>query len=341
MIDPAKESLVNLLNRALDVRNALFDPAHLAAFRLFNGFYEGASDLAIDLYARTLVIHDYSEGPDSKRPYTPGIAQFYQEHLPWLQAAIVKIHKSPQIEERRGEIIFGTRLDKKVRENGIWYAINLRLNQDTSLYLDTRNLRAWAKQKLAGKMVLNIFAYTGSLGVAATAGGAQKVIQIDRNKTFLNLAKDSYSLNSFPIKPSDFLAVDFWRITGQYRRSEQAFDCVFLDPPFFASNDTGVVDLNQDYQSLVNKVRPLVADGGLLVAVNNAIYVSGGEYLSLLEALAADGYLNIEEIVPVPEDFTGTPQTQMRLPIVDPAPFNHSTKIAILRIRRKLHQKKT
>jgi 23S rRNA (cytosine1962-C5)-methyltransferase len=339
--NPTSESLFYLLERALEARGALFDSSHQLAFRLFNGFYEGAPDLAVDLYARTLALHDYSEGLDSIRPEALGIVQFYQDHLPWLQAAILKIHKSPQIEERRGEIIFGSRLDKKVRENGVWYAINLRLNQDTSLYLDTRIWRAWAKQNLADKTVLNTFAYTGSLGVAATAGGARKVIQVDRNRVFLNLAKDSYSLNGFPIDTSDFLAVDFWRVAGQYRRSEQTFDCVLLDPPFFASDDTGVVDLNQENQRLINKVRPLIADGGLLVAVNNAIYVSGAEYIAMLETLAIDGYLSIEELIPVPEDFTGYPQTQLRPPLVDPAPFNHSTKIAVLRIRRKLPAKKT
>ena len=59
------------------------------------------------------------------------------------------------------------------------------------------------------------------------------------------------------------------------------------------------------------------------------------EYLRTLEALCTDGYLTIEELVPVPTDCTGYPETRVRAPLVDPAPFNHSTKIAVLRVRRK------
>ena len=41
-------------------------------------------------------------------------------------------------------------------------------------------------------------------------------------------------------------------------------------------------------------------------------------------------YMEIAELIPVPEDFTGYPETRRGSPIMDPAPFNHSTKIAVL-----------
>jgi 23S rRNA (cytosine1962-C5)-methyltransferase len=57
--------------------------------------------------------------------------------------------------------------------------------------------------------------------------------------------------------------------------------------------------------------------------------------MSMLEELCADGYLRVEKLVPVPEDFTGYPETRTGEYVVDPAPFNHPTKIAILKVRRK------
>jgi 23S rRNA (cytosine1962-C5)-methyltransferase len=53
----------------------------------------------------------------------------------------------------------------------------------------------------------------------------------------------------------------------------------------------------------------------------------------MLEALCKDGYLKIREWIPVPADFAGYHTTGQ--PITDPAPFNHSTKIAILDVKRK------
>ena len=43
----------------------------------------------------------------------------------------------------------------------------------------------------------------------------------------------------------------------------------------------------------------------------------------------------VEEIIPVPDDFTGYPATRVGAFVTDPAPFNHPTKIAVLRVRRK------
>ena len=95
------------------------------------------------------------------------------------------------------------------------YAIDLQLNQDASFYLDTRELRLWAQKNLANKTVLNLFAYTGSLGVAAMAGGAKRVIQHDQQRRYLNIAKTSYTLNGFPINKEDFIVSDFWGLTSR------------------------------------------------------------------------------------------------------------------------------
>jgi len=82
-------------------------------------------------------------------------------------------------------------------------------------------------------------------------------------------------------------------------------------------------------------VRPLIEPGGCLIAINNALYVSGGAFMKALESVCSDGYLQICELIPIPDDFTGYPETRIGAPITDPAPFNHSTKIAVLRSTRK------
>jgi 23S rRNA (cytosine1962-C5)-methyltransferase len=78
-------------------------------------------------------------------------------------------------------------------------------------------------------------------------------------------------------------------------------------------------------------MKPLVKPGGYLVAINNAVFVSGADFMTTLESVCADGYMTLAEIIPIPEDFTGYRETRVGTPITDPAPFNHSTKIAILR----------
>jgi 23S rRNA (cytosine1962-C5)-methyltransferase len=330
---------IGLLEVALSARESLFDAHHQTGFRLFNGFTEGNPSLVIDLYARTVLIHNYADVPADGESAVRAVQDFLQARLPWLRCILVKARNGRSAQEKQGILVYGTTPDDRLREHGVWYALDLLMNRDASLYLDTRNLRRWAVENLDGKSVLNTFAYTGSLGVAARAGGASRVVHIDLNRVFLNIAKTSYTLNGFPIDKKDFQSADFWPQVNHLKRAGETFDCVFLDPPFFATTPKGAVDLQTDSARLINKVRPLVKDGGLLVAINNALFLSGQDYMQTLEALCADGYLEIETLIPVPEDFSGYPQTRVSSPPVDPAPFNHATKIAILRVRRKMPSK--
>jgi 23S rRNA (cytosine1962-C5)-methyltransferase len=327
--------IISLLEKATAAREPLFDAGHRTALRLFNGFSEGCPDLVVDIYATTAVVHNYAERPEQGLALIHAAQAFLQERFSWLRAGIVKTRNSPSAEEKRGKLLFGETPDRKVKEHGVWYALDLCMNRDASLYLDTRNLRQWALQHLRGKTVLNTFAYTGSLGVAACAGGARRVVQLDLSRPFLNLAKTSCTLNGFPINKADFIAGDFWSQVNRLKRAGERFDCVLVDPPFFSATPKGALDLNTDSARLINKVRPLINDRGWLVSINNALYVSGKEYLETLETLCADGYLKIAELIPVPEDFIGYALTRSETPITDPAPFNHSTKIAVLEVRRK------
>lgn len=332
---PTDLALLQRMAESVEARRPMLDPEHAAALRLFNGFYEGWPGLVVDLYGRSLVVFNHADPPDDLQPSIPAVLAGLREQLPWLKAVLVKTRNSPNPADRRGVLAYGGPLDRRICERGVWYAIDLTMNQDASFYLDTRALRFWLQANLAGKSVLNTFAYTGSLGAAARAGGAGPVLQTDRSARFLDLACETWVLNGWPLNPRDFQSGDFYRVIAALKSQRRLFDCLILDPPFFSTSPSGRVDLLAEGQHLINKVRPLVADGGWLVAVNNALFLSGADYLNALQALCADGFMTLAEFIPVPEDVTGLAVDHAASLPADPAPFNHPTKIAILRVRRK------
>jgi 23S rRNA (cytosine1962-C5)-methyltransferase len=258
-------SITSLLENAIKAREGLFDARHESAFRLFNGFTEGKPDLIIDLYASTLVIHNYADNPTQGKFLVDQAEQFLRNKLTWLHAGIVKTRNSKTQEEKRGQLLFGGKPNSKIKEYDIWYAVDLTMNRDASLYLDTRNLRVWLIENMREKTILNTFAYTGSLGVAAMASGAKRVIQHDLNRQFLNVAKTSYTLNGFPIHKQDFISVDFFTLVSRFKGTKETFDCVIIDPPFFSITSKGTVDQVNESARLINKVRPLINDGGTLI----------------------------------------------------------------------------
>ncbi|MEM9777277.1 MAG: class I SAM-dependent methyltransferase, partial [Chloroflexota bacterium] len=228
--------LLERLELALACRQPLIDgdQKHEGAFRLFNGFYEGCRDIAIDVYAKTAVVHNYAKAP-ADGDWAVSIArQFIMIKLPWIESILLKVRKGETAEIKNGQLIYGEKLSKEIREHGVRYSIDLTMNRDASLYLDTRNLREWLIEHSAGKTVLNTFAYTGSLGVAAAAGKAKQVVQTDLNKKFLNVGKTSYTLNGFPINKKEFIAQDFFSLVKKYNRDGTRFDLILLDPPFFS-----------------------------------------------------------------------------------------------------------
>ncbi len=322
------------LKRCLAHRIPLLDPEHQSAVRLLNGFYEGFPDLVADLFGRTLVLSAYSRNADMADDGTGLLQAFFLEQLPWIETVLVKA-RHIDADLRRGTITCGSQLQRSIWENGIQYALDLQLNQDASFYLDTRHLRFWLHDNLAGKSVLNSFAYTGTLGIAAMAGGASTVAQTDINPRFLALARESTRLNRLPGNQINTITMDFFKVIDRFKTSQTLFDCIILDPPFFSTTTAGKVDLVGEYKRLINKVRPLVGHDGWLVLINNALFVSGAEMMAQLNLLCGGPYLQIHELITVPEDVTGYGDTITTPPPADPAPFNHPTKIAILKVTRK------
>ncbi|MBN1147158.1 MAG: class I SAM-dependent methyltransferase [Anaerolineales bacterium] len=326
--------LIAGLDLALEARSGVMDERRRAALRLYSGFYEGFPQLAVDLYAKTLVLYDYSRPSETAGEILEVVQAHLLERLAWVECVVQKCRALPGDASRRGIVSYGKSPDRQIEEYGVRYAIDLLMNQDASFYLDTRHLRHWLLQNAAGWRVLNLFAYTGSLGVAALSGGARQVIQVDRNRRFLDVARRSAILNRLDLGKTKLQSADFFNQVAHYKRSGELFDLVVVDPPFFSTTQKGTINLVGESVRVINKVRPLVRDGGLLVAINNALFLSGEEYMRSLEKLCQDGYLSVETLIPVPQDICGYPHTIIAPPPSDPAPFNHPTKIAVLRVRR-------
>lgn len=291
--------------------------------------------LSADLYGQTIVLFVHKVLGEEADSMVQSARDFYLQKLPFIKCVITKQRSSLDPQLKQGELVFGTAPDTQIIENGIIYSIDLLMNQDASFYLDTRKLRQWITAHSQGKTILNTFAYTGSLGIAALAGGAARVVQVDRSRKFLELAGRSAVLNKLDSGKMKLVSVDFFVSVGQMKQKHELFDLVLLDPPFFSSTDKGQVNQADESTSLVNKVRPLVRDGGFLVVINNALFYSGHAFMKELETLCAGGYLTIEELIPVPSDITGFQELSVALLPSDPAPFNHATKIAILKVKRK------
>jgi len=111
--------VVSLLEKAITARQSLFDIRHESAFRLFNGFTEGCPDLVIDLYASTLVMHNYADEPARGKLIIQAAQKFLLNELVWLHAGIIKARNGNTQDEKRGQLLFGERPDTQIKEHGV------------------------------------------------------------------------------------------------------------------------------------------------------------------------------------------------------------------------------
>ncbi|NIQ95820.1 MAG: methyltransferase, partial [Desulfuromonadales bacterium] len=87
-------------------------------------------------------------------------------------------------------VIFGTVPDRlTITESGLSYVVEPLARQNTGFFLDMKTGRQLVREIARNKRVLNLFAYTCAFSVAAVAGGARRVVNLDMNRNLLEKGK--------------------------------------------------------------------------------------------------------------------------------------------------------
>ena len=153
-----------------------------------------------------------------------------------------------------------------VDENGLSFALQLGKNQNTGLFLDMANGRQWVREQANNARVLNLFSYTCGFSVAAIAGGAEHVVNVDMSRSSLAKGKENHRLNEHDTSKVSFFAHDILKSWGKIRKNGP-YDLIIIDPPSFQK---GSFALSKDYQKVVRRLPELLTDGAQVLACVNS-----------------------------------------------------------------------
>ena len=299
--------LTDLLTAALAARTDLLtrlDAEDTDAYRLFHGSGEGWPGLTVDRYGDLLLVQSFHR-PLAPQPLAE-LEGYYARALPGLtpiyndrSQAHSRIANSLTPEQMIAAV-----LPREARELGVRYRIQARHDgQDPWLFLDLRAGRRRVMRDVAGKSLLNLFAYTCGVGIAAAKAGARFVVNVDFADGSLNVGRNNAALNVLPIRPR-FIKSDAFAALRQFagigqpewvrgkrmptfpKLEAQQFDMVFLDPPRYAKSPFGVVDLVHDYAALFKPALLCTAEGGTLICCNNVAEVERDAWLDQLQRSA-------------------------------------------------------
>jgi len=152
-----------------------------------------------------------------------------------------------------------------IGEDGLSFKLDLGRNQNTGLFLDMRHGRQWVREQARGKRVLNLFAYTCGFSVAAIAGGAEQVVNLDMASAPLSRGRENHRLNGHDLGRVSFLAHDLFKSWGKLKRSAP-YDLIIIDPPSFQK---GSFALDKDYRKILRRLPDLLAERGQVLACVN------------------------------------------------------------------------
>jgi 23S rRNA (cytosine1962-C5)-methyltransferase len=186
----------------------------------------------------------------------------------------------------------------EVREGPQRFWIGLREARHPGLFLDHAPLRASLASSGAcdGLRVLNTFAYTGSLGIAALHGGASEVTTLDLSKATLAWARENFELNSNRAGggqcAAHFIAGDFFEEVPRLRRRGRKFDLVISDPPSFSRGRRGNFSTSRDLGRLHDTLFSVLSPGGRLITSINSANIRASDFEA--EVLDSAGRLGLE-----------------------------------------------
>ncbi len=294
------------------------------AYRLFHGATEGIPGLTVDRYGALLLIQTF--GTPLEADPRDALAAFWMERIPDLQHFVYnhRTKGAKQSFETWHQPPPEALEPMTCQEMGLTYRIQGRHRGiDPLFFLDMRAGRRLMRRIALGKSVLNLFAYTCTMGICAAVSGAHQVWNVDFSASNLAVGQENVELNpiltQLPVHLRFFQedAIPIMRqlanlpIRGKAKRrpyqlvGSQTFDIVFLDPPRFARSPFGAVDLVRDYQSVFKPALLSTRKGGLLIAVNNVAEVPLAEWRASLERCAEKCNYPLEsiEILPPESDF--------------------------------------
>ncbi|WGL58708.1 class I SAM-dependent methyltransferase [Pigmentibacter sp. JX0631] len=157
-----------------------------------------------------------------------------------------------------------------VTEKNMNFLINLSDYLDCGLFLDHRKSRQMIRSMSKDLSILNLFAYTGSVSVAAALGGAKKVTTIDMSNTYIQWAIENFKLNNIDISKHQFIRANVLQWLTEISE-EKIYDFIFLDPPSFSNSKKMFesFDVQQDHLFLLKQCSKMLKLNGQIFFSNN------------------------------------------------------------------------
>ena len=276
----------------------------ISCCRVIFGEADGFPGLTVDRFSDILVTQTLSVGMEKiKEVVFPLLVQVLradgQDIRGIYERNDVAIRSLEGLEQNKGWFPLGEDFPSpvtEIRENGIYYRVDVENGQKTGFFLDQKYNRLAVAKLARGKRVLDCFTHTGSFALNAALGGAAHVTAVDVSASAIEMAKANAERNGLADR-MDFLVADVFDLLPELASKGKApYDFIILDPPAFTKSRKTVDSARRGYKEINLRALRLLPRGGLLATASCSHFMPSEEFVKMLKAAALDAGVELRQI---------------------------------------------
>ena len=184
----------------------------------------------------------------------------------------------------------------EIRENGVYYAVDVENGQKTGFFLDQKYNRLAVARLAKGKRVLDCFTHTGSFALNAALGGAAHVTAVDVSASAIEMARQNARRNGLEDR-MDFITADVFDLLPELAAQGKApYDFIILDPPAFTKSRKTVESAQRGYKEINLRALKLLPRGGYFATASCSHFMPSELFVKMLRSAALDAGVDLRQI---------------------------------------------
>lgn len=246
-------------------------PEGTTAFRLINAEGDGMPGLVVDKYDNYLALSIATAGMEKHRQCILNILSEELQPRGIYERSEGRARKLEGLDDRTSAV-YGDPLpdDIEIIENHLHFKIDIMAGQKTGFFLDQRPNREVVEKLSDQAVVLNCFSYTGAFSVYCARGGAKRVTSVEASEKANDIARWNLRKNGFTLEQHPVFRDD---VFTYFRKTDELFDLIILDPPAFAGSKKDITKAARGYKDINLQAARHLNQGGILATFSCSNYI--------------------------------------------------------------------
>ena len=293
------------LQYAWDYRKTVMQD-DISCCRIIFGEADGFPGLTVDRFSDLLVTQTLSIGMERVKDIIfPALVELLRQDGQEIRGIFerndVAIRELEGMAQNKGWYVLPAETPPEspvteIRENGVYYAVDVENGQKTGFFLDQKYNRLAVARLAKGKRVLDCFTHTGSFALNAALGGAAHVTAVDVSASAIEMARQNARRNGLEDR-MDFITADVFDLLPELAAQGKApYDFIILDPPAFTKSRKTVESAQRGYKEINLRALKLLPRGGYFATASCSHFMPSELFVKMLRSAALDAGVELRQI---------------------------------------------